>query len=132
MEAGEEESEDPHAVLGTFVVNTLPTTKVLFDAGATHSFINHATAKQIAYDLEEMDVQLCVTTSIGSMSQYELIARNCSINIQKKMFLADLILLGIQWYDVILGMDWLAKYRAIVDSKQKMLVLVTLEGENLV
>jgi len=45
IEAGEEEGEDPHAaVSGMFVVNTLPTT-VLFDAGATHSFINPATAK---------------------------------------------------------------------------------------
>jgi len=47
IEAGEEENEDPHAVVrGTFVVNTLPA-KVLFDAGATHSFINLATTKQI-------------------------------------------------------------------------------------
>jgi len=57
IEAGEEESEYPHVVVsGTFVVNTLPT-KVLFDVGATHSFINPATAKQIACVLEEMDIQ---------------------------------------------------------------------------
>ena len=36
----EEGSEDPHSMVsGRFSVNTLPT-KVLFDAGATHSFIN--------------------------------------------------------------------------------------------
>ena len=74
MEAGEEESEDPHAVVsGTSVVNTLPV-KVLFDASATHSVINPATAKQIACVLEEIEVQLCVTTPIGSMYQSELIA----------------------------------------------------------
>jgi len=48
------------------------------------------------------------------------------------MFLVDLILLGIQGYDVILGMDWLAKYRVTIDCNQKMLVLVTPEGESLV
>jgi len=53
-------------VLGTFIVNTLPTT-VLFDVGATHSFINPITANQMACALEEMDVQLCVTTPIGSV-----------------------------------------------------------------
>ena len=132
MEARQEEGDDPHTVVSaTFVVNTLPA-KVLFDVGAMHSFINPATAKQIACDLEEMDVQFCVTTPIGSMYQAELIARDCSIIIQGKMFLADLILLGIQGYDIILGMDWLAKYRATIDCKQKTLVVMTPEGERLV
>jgi len=47
LEAEEEEEEgrDPHIVVsGTFIVNSLPTT-VLFDAGATHSFINPTIAK---------------------------------------------------------------------------------------
>jgi len=132
MKAGEEESEEPHTVVsGMFVVNTL-TTKVLFDAGAKHSFINAVTTKQIACDLDKMDIQLCVTTPIGSMHQSELIARNCSVTFHEKMFLADLILLGIQEYDVILGMNWLAKYRLTIDCQQKTLVFVTPEGESLV
>jgi len=48
------------------------------------------------------------------------------------MFLADLILSGIQGYNVILGMDLLAKYYATIDYKHKTLVLVTPEGESLV
>jgi len=79
-----------------------------------------------------MDVQLCVTTPIGSMYQSELIARDYSIIIQGKTFLANLILLRIQGYDVILGMDWLAKYCATIDCKQKTLVVSTLEEERLV
>ena len=63
-----------------FVINTL-STKVLFDAGATHSFINLAIAKQMACSLEEMDVQLCVTTPIGSTYQSELVTRSCPITI---------------------------------------------------
>ena len=66
------------------------------------------------------------------MYQSELIARDCSIIIQGKTFLANLILLGIQGYDVILGMDWLAKYCATIDCKQKTLAVLTPEGERLV
>ena len=66
------------------------------------------------------------------MYQSDLIARDCYIIIQGKTFLADLILLGIQGYDIILGMDWLAKYRATIDCKQKTLVVMTPEGERLV
>ena len=71
-EAEEEEGRDPHtAVSGTFIVNTLPTT-MLFDAGATHSFINPAIAKQLVCAFEELDVQLCVSTPIGCLYQADL------------------------------------------------------------
>jgi len=46
-------------------------------------------------DFEELDVNLCVTTPIGSIYGSDLIARNCTIVIQGKLFLGDLILLGI-------------------------------------
>ena len=35
--------------------------------------------------------------------------------------MADVVLLEIQGYDVILGMDWLAKYKATIDCKRKIL-----------
>jgi len=128
----EEGDEDPHAVVsGMFLVNTLPT-KVLFDAGATHSFINPATAKQIACVVEDLNMHLCVLTPVGSVYQTDRVVLNCSIMIQNREFLADLVVLNIQGYDVILGMDWLTKYRATTDCKQKMLTIVTPEGENLV
>jgi len=113
----EEGSEDPHAVVsGMFLVNTLPT-KVLFDTGATHSFINLATAKRIACTVEDMNVHLCVSTPIGSVYLTDQIVRNCPIVIQDRKFFADLVVLGIQGYDVILGMEWLTAYQATIDCK---------------
>jgi len=87
----------------------------LFDAGATHSFINPATARRLACLLDEMDTQLCVTSPIGSVYQAELIVRNCPIVIQDRMFTADLVLLEIQGYDVILEMDWSTKRKSTID-----------------
>jgi len=63
----EEEGEDPHAVVsGMFSMNAI-LTKVLFNAGATHSFMNPVTTKQIAFAVEEMDVHLYVSTLAGSV-----------------------------------------------------------------
>ena len=125
-------TEDPHAVVaGTFLVNTLPT-RVLFDAGATHSFINPTIARRPACLLDEMDVQLCVTTPVGSVYQAELVFKNCPVVIQNRIFPTDLVLLEIQGYDVILGMDRLTKHKATIDCEQKVLTLVTPEGERLV
>jgi len=105
----EEGGEDPHAVVsGMFPVNAL-STKVLFDAGATHSFINPTTTKQMGCSAEEMDMHLCVSTLIGSKYQTDLLVRNYTITIQDRVFITDLVVLGVQGYDIILGMDWLTK-----------------------
>jgi len=107
LEAEEDEDEDPHTVIpGTLLLNVVPIT-VLFDAGATHSFVNPVIAARMACDFEDLDVQLYITTSVGTVYQAERVARNCTIVILGKLFLGNLILLGIRGYDVILGMDWL-------------------------
>ena len=51
------------------------------------------------------------------------IYRNCPIVIQTREFLADLITLPFREFDLILGMDWLSKHRAILDCGQKTVVL---------
>ena len=96
-------------VSGTLLVNHF-STRVLFDAGATHSFINPATRKRLACKLDEMDMQLCVTTPVGSIYQIEDVVRNCPFVIHDRVLPTNLILLEIQGYDVILEMDWLARH----------------------
>ena len=49
--------------------------------------------------------------------------RNCPIVIQAREFLAYLITLPFREFELILGMDWLTKHRAIVDCGQKIVVL---------
>ena len=80
--------DDPHeVVVGTYPVNAL-FTRILFDTGATHSFINPATASRLACHLNEMSVQLSVVTPIGYVYHTEYIVRGCPIVIQSKTFLA--------------------------------------------
>ena len=131
LEADEKGDEDPYAVIsGTLLVNTLPVI-VLFDSGATHSFINPDTASRMNCECTELDVQLLVTTPVGSVYQTERVARNCAITISGRSFRGDLILLGIQGYDVILGMDWLTQHQATIDCNKKTLTLTTSEGEQI-
>jgi len=84
--------------------------------------------KRLACKLDERDVELCAATPVGSIYQIESVVRNYPITIHGRVFLADLVSLEIQGYDVILGMDWLAKQKATVDCEQKFLTLVTPEG----
>ena len=72
--------------------------------------------EQLAYDMH-------VTSLLGHDISVNSVYRNCSIVIQAREFLADLIPLPFREFDLILGMDWLSKHRAIVDCGQKIVVL---------
>ena len=78
-----------------------------------------------------MDVRLCVTTSVGSIYQIEAGVKNYPIVTHNRVFPANLVLLEIRGYGVILAMDWLARRKVTVDCKQKLLIWVTPVGERL-
>jgi len=52
-----------------------------------------------------MNVQLYVTTPLGSTYYTDVIFRNCAIQLEGRTLPTNLIQLDIQGWDVILGMD---------------------------
>ena len=95
----------------------------LIDPGSTHLYVciedvfdKIPTVEQLAYDMH-------VTSSLGHSISLNSVYKNCLIVIQAREFLADLIPLPFREFDLILGMDWLSKHRAIVDCGQKTIVL---------
>ncbi|XP_071933742.1 uncharacterized protein [Coffea arabica] len=71
----------------------------------------------LPFDLE-------VKTSTGN--QYLIaneVYRNCEIWVGERKLLTDLVSLAIKGYDVILGMDWLARYHDQLDCKMKLVEL---------
>ena len=49
--------------------------------------------------------------------------KNCPLVIHDRGFSVNLIALPFHEFDLILGMDWLSKHRAIVDCDKKTVVL---------
>ena len=72
--------------------------------------------EQLAYDMH-------VTSPLEHSVTVNQVYKNCPIVIQAREFLANLITLPFREFDLILGMDWLSKHRAIVDYGQKTVVL---------
>nr|AAX95483.1 Zinc knuckle, putative [Oryza sativa Japonica Group]ABA93052.1 retrotransposon protein, putative, Ty3-gypsy subclass [Oryza sativa Japonica Group] len=54
------------------------------------------------------------------------------IEIQRSQFLANLILLESKDLDVILGMDWLTKFKGVIDSANRTVTLINEKGEIMV
>ena len=117
-----EDQNAPEVIAGIF---SLYDTEMhaLIDPGSTHSYVcmEHVFDKVPA--MEKLAYDMHVTSPLGHNVSVNNIYRNCPIVIQTKEFLADLITLPFREFDLILGMDWLSKHRAIVDCGQKTVVL---------
>nr|XP_027096029.1 uncharacterized protein LOC113715924 [Coffea arabica] len=94
--------------------------RILIDPGATHSFVNPEFMCGIDINPVTLPYELEVSTPTGDQSLISSkMYTNCEIWIGERKLLGNLISLAIKGYDVILGMDWLARYDAQLDCKRK-------------
>ncbi|XP_027156747.1 uncharacterized protein LOC113757848 [Coffea eugenioides] len=81
--------------------------------GATHSFVNPKFISGIDLKPIKLHYDLEVRTPTGDQSLLaNLVYKDCEISVGERKLLADQIGLAIKGYEVILGMDWLARYNA--------------------
>ena len=97
------------------------------DPGATHSFISVPFTKRHQIESQTIDSRMVVSVPNGDTMISERIVPYSRLVIQNKDFPADLIVLGIHDFDIVLGMDWLSKHRATLDCYKKEVRLVRLE-----
>ncbi|XP_074305111.1 uncharacterized protein LOC141640049 [Silene latifolia] len=113
--------DDAHVVTGTFLVNSKPTF-VLFDSGATHSFVSREHARTLNLEIFDL-IMDSVTIPSGESVSCSRVYRSVPIKIGEVVFHCDLIEFPLGGFEVILGMDWLGKYRAFIDCHQKKISL---------
>ncbi|XP_071680805.1 uncharacterized protein [Lolium perenne] len=123
----EQAQEAPDIVLGTFPVNSIPAA-VLFDSGASHSFVTKPFARKSGLRPTIMQRPMLVQIP-GSTTKTDLSCKDVPIDIQGKRFHADLIVLGEQGLEVILGMNWMVKYKGHIDCVRRAITLAAEDGE---
>jgi hypothetical protein len=96
--------------------------RVLFYPGSTHSFFSCGFVRNIARSPEPLEYELSVSTPLGDTLMSNLVLKSCMFCIEGRELSADLVLLEMHDFDVILGMNWLAAYHASVDCFEKEVV----------
>ena len=112
--------------MGELHINGYPAT-VLFDSGASHSFISIAFAVSHQIDFLNMNSPLKVKTP-GSSWLTDWITSEVRICLGYWSFPFQLIALKSVGIDVILGMDWLVKYKANLNCADKSVVVIPPEA----
>jgi hypothetical protein len=127
--AVEEAQEAPDVVIGMFLVNDTSVV-VLFDSGASHSFIPAAYIRKHNIPLALLRCQMIVSSPGGDMPTRQLCLK-VNIEIKGVDFVANLIVLESKGIDIILGMDWLSKYKVLIECAKKSVKLTTPEGKEM-
>jgi hypothetical protein len=122
--------ETPGMIVGMFPVDS-HIAEVLFDIGATHSFITASWAE--AHNLPTTTLSTPIQIdSAGGKVRADSVCLNVSVEIRGIEFPANLIVMGTQGIYVILGMNWVDKYQAITSCDKRIIKLVSPLGEEVV
>ena len=82
----------------------------LFDIGASHSFTSVIFVGMLGLECESLDSPLSVGVPLGRDCELLYRCRLVRIEIDRWQFLADLIVMPMEWFNLILDMDWLSLY----------------------
>ncbi|WVZ52434.1 hypothetical protein U9M48_003489 [Paspalum notatum var. saurae] len=105
--------EGEPVLASTFLVNEHPTV-VLFDSGATHTFVSRSYATKHGYHIDNMKAKYHITAP-GLPIDTNQIVRHLRLCIGTEEFYVDPVVLPNQGIDIILGMDWMKEHNVLLD-----------------
>ena len=99
----------------------------LFDPMATHSFVSLTCASRAGLVVVPLEEECYVSTPCTGVMVVLTSCPNVTMSIDDREIMADLQVLDMRDFDMILGMDWLASYHATVDCFTKAVIFRILE-----
>ncbi|GKF96339.1 putative reverse transcriptase domain-containing protein, partial [Tanacetum coccineum] len=103
-----------NVVTGTFLLNNRYAS-ILFDTGADRSFISTAFSSLIDIILTTLDHGYDVELDDSRIVWVNTLIWGCTLNFLNHPFNIDLMPVEMGSFDIIIGMDWLAKYHAVIE-----------------
>ena len=125
------ESVDQPVIQGTFLLSRL-WARVLFDYGASHSFIAASVVIEFGLEVETLDDPLYVSSPLGIRASIGMICRGCELEILGTLLTVDLRIMDMSEFDVILGMDWLTSYKVVIDCERRRVTAYTQDSTRVV
>jgi hypothetical protein len=105
--------EGASVLTGTFSINNTPV-KILFDSGATHSFISENLLGKLGLKGMETKSAYKITTPGGNISSH-LLTFGVPLRLGSKVIQSNLITIKLEGMDVILGMEWMTQHKVVLD-----------------
>ncbi|KAA3473567.1 polyprotein [Gossypium australe] len=127
----QENGDAPDVITGTFFIFDTPFI-ALIDIGSTHLYVAYTISGNLGIQSEIVDRDMSVISPLGQSVVVNKLFRDVPLEVQGTVFPADLIELPFGEFDLILGMDWLAKHRANLDCATKRMILRTTKDKEVI
>ncbi|GJT16379.1 putative reverse transcriptase domain-containing protein [Tanacetum coccineum] len=130
---GGEVNPDLNVITGTFLLNN-HYAFILFDSGANRSFMSTTFSSLIDVVPSALDVSYAVELADGRVVGSDTIIRGCTLNLLDHLFNIDIMPIELSSFNVIIGMDWLSTYHAVIIYNEKIVripyvnKLLTIQG----
>jgi len=118
---GAKASKSKDLIQGKCFINRIPLL-VLFDSGATHSFISYLCVGKLKLSVSFLNKDMVVETPTSGSMLTSNVCLNCPVEISGRTFVIDLICLPFSQIDVILGMNWLSSNHVLLNCFNKTVV----------
>ncbi|GJS34468.1 reverse transcriptase domain-containing protein [Tanacetum coccineum] len=102
---------------------------ILFDSGAEKSFVSSAFTHFIDIAPTTLNTSYEIELADGKVVSTNTILYSCTLVLLNHVFKIDLLPTRLGSFDVIIGMDWLAYYRALIDCYEKIVRIPLPNGE---
>ncbi|GKB95045.1 putative reverse transcriptase domain-containing protein [Tanacetum coccineum] len=110
---------DSNVVTGMFLLNNCYAS-MLFDSGADRSFMSSTFSALLDITPFTLDTSYAIELADGKISETNVVLRGCTLGILGHPFDIDLMPVELGSFDVIISMDWLAKYHALIICDEKV------------
>ena len=78
---------------------------MLYDFGATHSFLSESCLQELGLLMLELQFDLVVSTLSSRLVRTSSLFGRCHVEVEGRIFKVNMICLPLQGVDVILGID---------------------------
>eukprot|EP00253_Pinus_taeda_P028842 PITA_28842 len=97
------------------------TVSILIDPGATLSYVSPKVVERCKLQSTKFKNPWLVQLATGAKRRVGAKIKDCSFTIAGQPVMADLNVLPLGSYDILIGMDWLEKHWSLVDCKTKII-----------
>jgi hypothetical protein len=116
-------------VYGMFLIDSIPT-PVLFDSGASHSFVTKSFVGKHNISNYPLKRKILIRSRGGEIRATHSCPQT-KLEIRGISFLVELIILESSGIDVILGIDYLTKYDGVISCAKRMVTLISPQGKKI-